>query len=270
MFDFYDVTPVQIFHRLTQVTGNPLPYALVVVMLVGERRCCTSSGKFILGRRHDAGVTKASIQSSASRLRGSQSVPRAAAVPDRRRTRAPAAHRRDPDERQRRRRVVSIRDPEGLHRRPLRPRAHARFHACRPCRNSVAFASASMVLDIALGLMIAWLIVRSTLPGPAADRQPGDAAAGGAGASCWRSATSRSACSCRRGSAAIGTWLRDLVDVQQNPTVLLVVAYAMRRLPYVVRSAVAGTGADAGRSGTGRAESRRVELLHAAADHRSR
>jgi iron(III) transport system permease protein len=35
-------------------------------------------------------------------------------------------------------------------------------------------------------------------------------------------------------------WLRDLVDVQQNPTVLLVVAYAMRRLPYVVRSAVAG------------------------------
>jgi iron(III) transport system permease protein len=35
-------------------------------------------------------------------------------------------------------------------------------------------------------------------------------------------------------------WLRDLVDVQENPAVLLVVAYAMRRLPYVVRSAVAG------------------------------
>jgi iron(III) transport system permease protein len=34
--------------------------------------------------------------------------------------------------------------------------------------------------------------------------------------------------------------MRNLVDVQQNPTVLLVAAYAMRRLPYVVRSAVAG------------------------------
>jgi len=34
--------------------------------------------------------------------------------------------------------------------------------------------------------------------------------------------------------------LRDLVDVQQNPSLLLVSAYAMRRLPYVVRSAVAG------------------------------
>jgi iron(III) transport system permease protein len=32
----------------------------------------------------------------------------------------------------------------------------------------------------------------------------------------------------------------DLVDVRQNPTVLLIVAYAMRRLPYVVRSGVAG------------------------------
>jgi len=30
------------------------------------------------------------------------------------------------------------------------------------------------------------------------------------------------------------------VDVHQNPTLLLVAAYALRRLPYVVRSAVAG------------------------------
>ena len=32
-------------------------------------------------------------------------------------------------------------------------------------RNSVAFAGASVVLDLALGLVMAWLIVRSTLPG---------------------------------------------------------------------------------------------------------
>jgi ABC-type Fe3+ transport system permease subunit len=34
--------------------------------------------------------------------------------------------------------------------------------------------------------------------------------------------------------------LRDIVNVTENPTLLLVIAYAMRRLPYVVRSAVAG------------------------------
>jgi iron(III) transport system permease protein len=35
-------------------------------------------------------------------------------------------------------------------------------------------------------------------------------------------------------------WLRDLLDVTQNPMLFLVIAYAMRRLPYVVRSVVAG------------------------------
>src|SRR5207247_8642078 len=35
-------------------------------------------------------------------------------------------------------------------------------------------------------------------------------------------------------------WLCVLVDVTEYPTVLLIVAYSMRRLPYVVRSAVAG------------------------------
>src|SRR6185312_4207000 len=34
--------------------------------------------------------------------------------------------------------------------------------------------------------------------------------------------------------------LKDWFDVQQNPTLLLVIAYAMRRMPYVVRSGVAG------------------------------
>jgi iron(III) transport system permease protein len=32
----------------------------------------------------------------------------------------------------------------------------------------------------------------------------------------------------------------DLINVEKNPALLLVIAYAMRRLPYVVRSAVAG------------------------------
>ena len=99
--------------------------------------------------------------------------------------------------------------------------------------------SASTVLDIGIGLMIAWVIVRSKLPG----RQvldslamlplavPGIVLAFGYLAI----------------SLQLQTWigrenvnLRRLVDVTENPTLLLIVAYAMRRLPYVVRSAVAG------------------------------
>jgi iron(III) transport system permease protein len=35
-------------------------------------------------------------------------------------------------------------------------------------------------------------------------------------------------------------WLLQVIDVQKNPTLLLVMAYTIRRLPYVVRSTVAG------------------------------
>jgi iron(III) transport system permease protein len=35
-------------------------------------------------------------------------------------------------------------------------------------------------------------------------------------------------------------FLKALLDVQTNPTLFLVIAYAVRRLPYMVRSAVAG------------------------------
>jgi iron(III) transport system permease protein len=96
-----------------------------------------------------------------------------------------------------------------------------------------------VLLDLVLGLIIAWLIVRSTLPGkklidtlamlPLA--VPGVVLAFGYLAL----------------SLQLQTWLgpghprlRNLIDVTENPTLLLIVAYAMRRLPYVVRSAVAG------------------------------
>ena len=36
MFQFYDITPVQVFKQITDVSDNPLPYALVVVMLVAS------------------------------------------------------------------------------------------------------------------------------------------------------------------------------------------------------------------------------------------
>jgi iron(III) transport system permease protein len=236
MFDFYQVTPVQIFHMLTQVTGNPLPYALVVVMLIGSA-VLYATGKLMLGRGYDTGVTKASIASSARRLRGSRALlaalpflllcalallPHIGVI------------------------LMSV-SGVGAWYQSVLPRvfttahfAHALTHdfTIPAIRNSIAFSAAAMAIDVALGLTIAWLIVRSTLPGrrlidalamlPLA--VPGIVLAFGYLAI----------------SLLLQAWfhnvvrLRDLVDVQQNPTVLLVSAYAMRRLPYVVRSAVAG------------------------------
>ena len=53
MFDFYRVTPVQIFEQLNQVAGSPLPYALVVVMLITSILLYVV-GKFVLGRKQAA------------------------------------------------------------------------------------------------------------------------------------------------------------------------------------------------------------------------
>src|SRR3954447_12755149 len=68
MFDFYRVTPVQIFQRITQVSGNPTPYALTVVMLVTSVLLYVL-GKLVLGRGQGAAVTKASVQSAPRQLR---------------------------------------------------------------------------------------------------------------------------------------------------------------------------------------------------------
>lgn len=237
MFDFYRVTPVQVFHRLTQVTGNPLPYALVVVMLIGSAILYVL-GRFILGRAHDTATTKASTQSAAQRLSGFRALlallpfaiiaglallPHVGVV------------------------LMSV-SKVGAWYGSVVPRvftldhySHALTHdfTIPSIRNSIAFASASVAIDIVLGLIIAWLIVRSTIAGrklmdhlsmlPLA--VPGIVLAFGYLAI----------------SLQLQTWLgpahpklRALVDVTENPTFLLVAAYAMRRLPYVVRSAVAG------------------------------
>jgi len=48
VFDFHTITPVQVFHQ-TPCTSNPLPYALVVVMLLA------SALLYIIGKVISAG-----------------------------------------------------------------------------------------------------------------------------------------------------------------------------------------------------------------------
>ena len=107
-------------------------------------------------------------------------------------------------------------------------------------RNSLLFSSVAVVANLVLGVSIAFLVERSKLRGagvldalsmiPLA--VPGLVMAFGYLAiSSWLSNLGWV-----RSSAA---WTA-LFDVRVNPTLFLVVAYAVRRLPYMVRSAVAG------------------------------
>jgi iron(III) transport system permease protein len=96
--------------------------------------------------------------------------------------------------------------------------------------NSLRYAALATALDIALGVAIAWVVVRSRLPG----RQFLDSlamlplAVPGLVLAFGYLAMTREG----RFFAAL--------DPVENPTILLVIAYAVRRLPYVVRAAAAG------------------------------
>jgi iron(III) transport system permease protein len=238
MFDYYDVTPVQIFHRLNQVAGNPLPYALVVVMLLSSSVLYVV-GRLILGQRQDASMTKASVQSIARELTGIKAfaamlpfliiiglaiLPHVGVI------------------------LTSVSGIGQWYQSAL-PRVFTLAHyktslshelTIPSVGNSVKFASFSVAIDLVLGLLIAQLIVRSNLPRVL--RQGIDAlsmlplAVPGLVLAFGYLAISLQLQEIFKNYK----WLRDLVDVTENPTLLLVIAYATRRLPYVVRSAVAG------------------------------
>jgi iron(III) transport system permease protein len=107
-------------------------------------------------------------------------------------------------------------------------------------RNSLAFSSLAVVLNVILGVAVAWVVVRSTLP----VRGLLDAVA--------MIPLAVPGLVMAFGFLALSTrlcnlpWFQTrpawaaLVDVRENPTLFLVIAYAVRRLPFMVRAAVAG------------------------------
>jgi iron(III) transport system permease protein len=238
MFDFYDVTPVQVYLRITEISNNPLPYALLIVTMLG---CCGvyALGKLAVGRGSQAGWTKTPAALDTVRLKGMATVwvaiPFVGVI-----LLALLPHIGV---------VLTSFSQTGEWYESVLPRVfttahyqHALSHevALPSIRNSLVFSGLSVVLDVALGLGLGILIVRSRLPFalravidslvmlPLA--VPGLVLAFGYLAL----------------SLQIKAWFPDLkwllqvIDVQKNPTLLLVMAYSIRRLPYVVRSTVAG------------------------------
>lgn len=229
MFNYSSVLPVQVFNLLAEREVNPLGYALVLVILV------ITAGLFYLGRKE---ILRRQYQVTVHGLQGNQhrelpkwlnlfvwiyalSLVGLSLIPHV---------------------MVVLLAFTGRWQFSALP-SHFSVEAFRTLshegivliavRNSVFYGLASTFLDILLGATIAWLVLRrpSRLSGlldilamlPLV--LPGLVLAFG-----------YLTCYSRLPLGPLRQWL----DPGHNPTLLLIIAYAVRRLPYVLRSTTAG------------------------------
>jgi iron(III) transport system permease protein len=226
MFDFTRVASVQIFHGIKDIGGNPFPFALVVVMLAATVLLYAAS-KLTLGRSSHAMMAKATSQGGprdpglAGRWFCSAvflTVIFLAVLP----------HLG----------VVLVAFSSEWYQTIL-PSGWTLSHfetalghnlTLPSIQNSLKYAGLATLLDLVLGVAIAYVVVRTRLPG----RQILDALAmmplavpGLVLAFGYLAMTQE---------GKFFEFLNPAVD----PLIILVIAYSVRRLPYVVRSAAAG------------------------------
>jgi iron(III) transport system permease protein len=226
VFDYSKVTSVQIYYGLKDIGGNPFPYTLVAVMLASSV-AIYAVGKGVFGRTGHAMMAKAPATGGARALPRPQAwlctllfcaVTLVAILP----------HLG----------VVLIASSKDWYASvlPTGPtldnyRAALGHELTVPAiANSLKYASVSTVIDVFLGVAIAYVVVRTKMAGrhvldflamlPLA--VPGIVLAFGYLAMSHEGR------------------LFAFINPVRNPTVLLIVAYSIRRLPYVVRSAAAG------------------------------
>ena len=229
IFDYTRVTPVQIFASLKDIGGNPLPYALVTVTLI-TTLILFALGKYIM-RRTPTGAgggraSTAAIERTFAKpwmwwaATGAFTFVTLAAI-------TPHIG-------------VLLTAFAGDWYRSVLPNelvwenvSAALGHEITlpSIQNSLKYASAATVIDLFLGVAIAYLVTRTKLPGrgildslamlPLA--VPGLVLAFG-----------------YLSMSREGGMFHWMLPGGENPVFLLIIAYAVRRLPYVVRSATAG------------------------------
>lgn len=226
MFDFNRVTSVQVFNGIKDIGGNPFPYALVTVMLASAV-LLYAAGKLVFGRSAHAMMAKATSQGGprdAGPLAGIACAALFASVF-----------------------VVAVLPHIGVVLVALSnnwygtilPDSFTLDHfeqalghelALPSIRNSLKYASLAVAVDLVLGVAIAYVVVRTRLAG----RQFLDALAmlplavpGLVLAFGYLAMTQEGK-------------LFGFLNPVRDPLIILVIAYAVRRLPYVVRSAAAG------------------------------
>ncbi len=236
MLDYYRVTPVQIFNGLKEVENSAQPYALTLIMLIAAL-AIYAAGRSLFGRRAHAMYSKASHASAERPLTGWRGWLAAAAfalvsfV-------ALLPHIGV---------VLTSLSETGQWYRSVAPREYTIAHyeqalvspdAFGSIVNSITYATLAVAVDLVMGIVIGYVIVRTTLRGrwlldalcmlPLA--VPGLVMAFGYVAMSLRWPF---------GNGPLGG-LVSVLGAEPNPIPLLVIAYAVRRLPYIVRATVAG------------------------------
>jgi iron(III) transport system permease protein len=234
MFGFNTITPVQIFEQVTDVADNPLPFALVVVTL-GVAVGLYLVGKVLLGRSYDTAATKASVAMMPKRLRGLWAIlaclPFVLVL-----ALALLPHLSV---------VLTSLSATGQWYRSILPQQFTSSHylaaltddlAMPSVANSAIYASLATAVALVVGLGVGIIAVRSRLP----DRGVIDALAmlplAVPGLVLAFGYLAISVTLKQKFGEKLPIWL----NVQEMPVVFLVIAYAARRLPYIVRSTVAG------------------------------
>ncbi len=229
---------VQVFDALKEIGSNPFPYALVFVMLSASVTIYAIT-KLLFGRKTYAMQSKAATAATTTKVRGWRAavvmapfflvitvalLPHAGVV------------------------LTSFSAPGSWYQSILPGdftmdnyiEALGHGMTVSSIRNSLMFSTMAVILNIFFGVAIAFIVVRSDLP----VRGSLDALAmvplavpGLVMAFGYLSVSSMLS---NLEMVKDNLFLQNLFDVRTNPTMFLVIAYAVRRLPYMVRSAVAG------------------------------
>lgn len=237
MFDFYNVTSVQIFYGLKQVETSAEPYALTLVLLA-TAVVMYVLGKYFFGRAGHAMYAKASRAGGEVELTGLAGyaasgafllvfllaiLPHVGVV------------------------LTSFTVPGQWYNSVL-PTAWTTHHYQEALTardsfgaivNSLKLSTAAMLISMVAGVVIAYLIVRTTIKGRALLDAlcmlplavPGLVMAFGYVAMSLRWPFGK--------EGPLGDFV-SVLAANPNPVPLLIAAYAIRRLPYIVRSTVAG------------------------------
>jgi iron(III) transport system permease protein len=226
IFDYPRVTSVQIYYGLKEIGSNPLPYALVTLMLASTV-LLYALGKGLFGRQGHAMLAKATSTGGprvVSRHKGLFFMALFSIIT-----------------------LVAVLPHIGVilvafssdwyasvvpHHYTLENFRIALGHdlTVSAIANSLKFASLSTVVDIVLGIAIAYVIVRTRFAG----RQVLDFL------SMLPLAVPGIVLAFGYLSMSQPGRLFEFLNPINNPTILLIIAYSVRRLPYVVRSAAAG------------------------------
>jgi iron(III) transport system permease protein len=227
VFDYSRTASVQIYDGIKGLDKNPIPYALTTVLLIVSAAVFALS-KFVIGRSPLGTAPRPKTRSNATRIGGWKALACAmcflsvfllAALP----------HLG----------VILLSFSERWYGTVIPDELTARHYlealgsglVVPSIQNSLLYAGCATLLALAIGIGVAWVVVRSDLK----SRNLLDAvvmlplAVPGLVMAFGYLALSQD-----------GKPFHFLVGANGSPFLLLVIAYAIRRLPYIVRSAVAG------------------------------